>query len=93
LAHRWFFAGSVWMGVPDHSTFLHLRADVWELNSGHIAQLFLSVVCYSNGSDTVLDDDVLVILAVANLHVGPLRPRSGRRYTAAEKIPHITSSE
>jgi hypothetical protein len=29
------------------------------------------VVCYSNGSDTVLDDDVLVILAVSRLHESP----------------------
>jgi hypothetical protein len=29
------------------------------------------VVRYSNGSDTVLDDDVLVIMAVFNLHEGP----------------------
>jgi len=80
-------------GLADanRAALLHLRADVRELNSGHIAELFLSVVRYSNGSDTVLDDDVLVILAVANLHVGP--PRSGRCYTAAEKIPHITSSD
>jgi hypothetical protein len=26
------------------------------------------VVCYSNGSDAVLDDDVLVVLGVSNLH-------------------------
>jgi hypothetical protein len=28
------------------------------------------VVCYSNGSDAVLDDDVLVITVVSNLHDG-----------------------
>jgi hypothetical protein len=44
---------------PDRAAFLHLRADVRELNSSHVAELFLSVVCYSNGSDTVLDDEVL----------------------------------
>src|SRR5215471_1725772 len=54
----------------DRPAFLHLRADVREFNSGDVAELFLSVVCYSNGSDAVLDDDVLVILAVYNLHDG-----------------------
>src|SRR5712671_1793047 len=42
--------------------------DVRELNKSYVAELFLSVVCYSNGSDTVLDDDIFVILAVSNLH-------------------------
>jgi len=63
----------------DRAAFLHLRADVREFNSGHVAELFLSVVCYSNGSDAVLDDDVLVILAVSNLHDGctpALKPRA-----------------
>src|SRR5215831_16398377 len=54
----------------DRPAFRHLRADVREFNSGDVAELFLSVVCYSNGSDAVLDDDVLVILAVYNLHDG-----------------------
>jgi hypothetical protein len=36
-----------------------------------VVVLFVAV-CYSNGSDTVLDDDVLVILAVSNLHDGRL---------------------
>ena len=49
----------------DCAALLHL-----ELSSDHVAELFLSVVCYSNGSDTVLDDDILVILAVSNLHEG-----------------------
>jgi len=52
----------------DRAAFLHLLADVRELNKGYVAELFLSVVCYSNGSDTVLDDDILVILAVSNRH-------------------------
>src|SRR5262249_16243280 len=55
----------------DRTALLHLRADVRELNSGHVIELFLSVVCYSDGADTVLDDDVLVILAISYLHVGP----------------------
>jgi hypothetical protein len=55
----------------DRAALLHLCADVRELDSSHVAELFLSVVCYSNGSDTVLDDDVLVILAVFDLHEGP----------------------
>ena len=53
-----------------------------ELNQGHVAELFLSVVCYSNGSDTALDDDVVfVILAVSNMHedVGPLPVLCGQR--------------
>jgi hypothetical protein len=46
---------------------------VRELNQGHVTELFLSVVCYSNGSDTALDDDVVcVILAVSNMHDGVL---------------------
>jgi len=57
------------------AALLHLRADVRELNSSHVAELFLSVVCYSNGSDAVLDDDVLMILAVSNLHEGIPRSR------------------
>ena len=48
----------------------HLLADVRELNQGYVAELFLSVFCYSNGSNTVLDDDVLVISVVFNLHGG-----------------------
>jgi hypothetical protein len=51
---------------------------VREFNSGHFAELFLSVVCYSNGSDTVLDDDVLMILGVSNLY--------DRRWTFAPKV-------
>src|SRR5262245_46259501 len=54
----------------DGATPLHSLADVRELDQGHVAELFLSVFCYSNGSDTVLDDDVLVILVVSNLHDG-----------------------
>ena len=54
----------------DRAALLHLLADVRELNKGYVAELFLSVVCYSNGSDTVLDEDILVILAVSNLHEG-----------------------
>ena len=70
-----------------------LRADMREFNSGHVAELFLSVVCYSNGSDAVIDDDVLVILAVSNLHEGcwTWRPRSGQCHTAAQRIPHLSS--
>jgi hypothetical protein len=41
----------------DRAALLHLRADVRELNSSHVAELFLSVIRYSNGSNTVLDDD------------------------------------
>ena len=63
----------------DRAALLHLRADVRELNSSHLVELFLSVVCYSNGSDTVLDDDVLVILAVFNLHEGPRHHRAGAK--------------
>jgi len=37
---------------------LHLRSDVRELNNGHLVEPFLSVVCYSNGSNVVFDDDV-----------------------------------
>jgi hypothetical protein len=48
----------------DRAAILHLLADVRELNKGHVAELFLSVVCYSNGPDTVLDDDIFMILAV-----------------------------
>ena len=54
----------------DCAAFLHLRADMGEFNSGHVGELFLSVVCYSNSTDTVLDDDVLVILTVSDLHDG-----------------------
>src|SRR5262244_250876 len=52
----------------DRAALLHLLADMREFNKCYVAELFLSVVCYSNGSDTVLDDDILVILAVSNLH-------------------------
>src|SRR6267378_7916510 len=52
----------------DHAALLHFLADVREINKGHVAELFLSVVSYSNGSETVLDSDVYVILAVSNLH-------------------------
>jgi hypothetical protein len=52
----------------DCAVLLHLRADVRELDSGHVAEFFLSLVCYPNSSDAVLDDDVLVILGVSNLH-------------------------
>jgi hypothetical protein len=45
----------------DRAAILHLLADVRELNKGHVAKLFLSVVCYSNGPDTVLDDDIFMI--------------------------------
>ena len=55
----------------DRAALLHLLADVRELNHGHVAELFLSVFCYSYGSDTVLYDDVLVILVVFNLHGAP----------------------
>jgi hypothetical protein len=68
----------------DRAAFLHLRADVREFNSGHVAELFLSVVCYSNRSDAVLDDDVLVILAVSNLH--------DRYWTFAPKVVTMPSS-
>src|SRR6516225_2875034 len=50
------------------AALVHLLADVRELNNGYVAELFLSVVCYSSGPDTVLDDDILVILAVSNRH-------------------------
>jgi hypothetical protein len=67
---------------------------VRELNSGHVAELFLSVVSYSNGSDAVLDDDVLVILAVSNLHDGcwifapkvGTMPYRGRKDTASKQL-------
>jgi hypothetical protein len=52
----------------DRVVFLHLRAEARELNEGHRAEPFLSIVRYADGSDTVLDDDVFVILAVSNLH-------------------------
>jgi hypothetical protein len=52
----------------DRAALLHLRADARELNKCYVAELFLSVICYSNGSDTVLDDYILVVLAVSNLH-------------------------
>src|SRR5262249_49072050 len=52
----------------DRAALLHLLADLRELNKGYVAELFLRVVCYSNGSDTVLDADILVILAVSNRH-------------------------
>src|SRR6185312_2738384 len=52
----------------DRVALLHLRAEARELNKGHLAEPFLSIVRYANGSDTVLDDDVFVILAVSNLH-------------------------
>src|SRR5262249_14177858 len=52
----------------DRAALLYLRADAWEVNKDHLVELFLSVVCYSDGSDTVLDDDIFVILAVSNLH-------------------------
>jgi hypothetical protein len=39
--------------TPTRAALLHLLADVRELNNGYVAELFLSVVCYSNGSDTV----------------------------------------
>ena len=39
-----------------------------KLSDVTVVELFLSVVCYSNGPDTVLDDDILVILAVSNRH-------------------------
>src|SRR6266478_1887348 len=57
----------------DRAALLHLLADVRELNKSYVAELFLSVVCYSNGSDTVLDDDIFVILAVSNVHDLDLR--------------------
>jgi hypothetical protein len=63
----------------DCAALLHLRADARELNSSHLVELFLSVVCYPNGSDTVLDDDVLVIPAVFNLHEGPRHHRAGAK--------------
>src|SRR5262249_55277120 len=53
----------------DHAALLHLRAEARELNKGHLAEPFLSIVCYANGSDTVLGDDLFVILPVSNLHV------------------------
>ena len=71
------------------ATLLHLRADVRQLNGGHVAELFLSVVCYPNSSDAVLGDDVLVILAVSKLHgtrwtfvpdVGTMPQRSTKEY-------------
>jgi hypothetical protein len=37
---------------------LHLRSDARELNKGHLVEPFLSVICYSNGSNIVLDEDV-----------------------------------
>jgi hypothetical protein len=44
-----------------------VHAFAWVSGSG-------PVLCYSNSSDTVLDDDVFVILAISSLHgVGPLR--------------------
>jgi len=52
----------------DRAALLHLRADARELNKDHLAEPFLSVVCYANGSDAALDDDIFVILAVSNLH-------------------------
>src|SRR5262249_11044071 len=52
----------------DRAALLHLLADVREVNTGSVAELFLSVVCYSNGPDTALEDDILGILAVSNLH-------------------------
>jgi hypothetical protein len=79
---------------PDRAAFLHLRANVREFNSGHVAELFLSVVCYPNGADAVLDNDVLVILAVSNLRdrcwtfapkVGPIPYRS-RKDTLSNQL-------
>jgi hypothetical protein len=52
----------------DRAALLHLRTDARELNKDHLAEPFLSVVCYANGSDAAIDDDIFVILAVFNLH-------------------------
>src|SRR5260370_8654699 len=52
----------------DRAALLHLRADARELNKDHLAEPFLSVVCYANGSDAAVVDAISVILTEFNLH-------------------------